>query len=352
MMMIGFMTGIWMAMRRAIKVRADADVILNIGFIALIFGVVGARAFFVAHYWEQSFANQANPLMAALNISAGGLEFYGGFVTALVAGLLYLLLTRRSVRWYLDILTPSLMWGLAWGRLGCFLNGCCWGGLCLHPQLPWAVTFPYGSGAFNQHVEQARITLPAELQTTGRAGQIIPLPAKALEVTTEQLNRLERERLDAAAEFGQDHIRARKAKSRVDQYRPAAEAARDYGATVEELARTARSMRSLPVHPAQVYGIINALMISAILSMIFYRRRRHGAVFGWMMLIYPVSRIILELIRTDNPLDTVGLTISQAVSLGVLASAAVWFVVIYTLPMRSPRAVPVPVEPANKPARK
>lgn len=348
MMMVGFMTGIWLAMRRAAKVRASPDVVLNLGFIALVGGVVGARVFYVVHYWQQSFANQANPLLAALNVSAGGLEFYGGMLTAVAGSLLYLAFTRRSIRWYLDILAPSLMWGLAWGRVGCFLNGCCWGGVCLHPQLPWAVRFPYGSAAFNQHVEQAKITLPAELQSNGPGGQIMPLPRSTLEISNQQLQELQKEYLDAATEQGKNTWRFRRAQMRWARHQPADEAARRFGVTVEELADTAKRLRSLPVHPVQVYGIINAVLIWLLLAGVFYRRRRHGAVFGWLLLIYPISRIVLEVVRTDNPLDTLGLTISQGVSVGMLVAAAAWFVLIYCLPVQSPRAVPQePMRPST-----
>lgn len=67
MMMVAFLGGIWLACRRAMKVKADPDVVLNMGFIALITGVVGARAFFVIHYWSGRFANHvAQPCSAML----------------------------------------------------------------------------------------------------------------------------------------------------------------------------------------------------------------------------------------------------------------------------------------------
>jgi len=108
----------------------------------------------------------------------------------------------------------------------------------------------------------------------------------------------------------------------------------------QELARR-EDCKSLPVHPAQLYSSINAFLLAFVLNAIFYRRKRHGVVFGLMWVLYPIARIVEEAIRADNPLDTGGLTISQAVSVGGLIFALVWFWWLYRQPLRSPRAVAV-----------
>ena len=93
------------------------------------------------------------------------------------------------------------------------------------------------------------------------------------------------------------------------------------------------------MHPAQLYAVINGLLLSALLSLIFYYRRRHGVLLGLFLLIYPVSRFLLELIRQDNPLDYGGLTISQFLGLGVSLIGIVYLWYIYRLPEKCPRAV-------------
>ena len=75
MMMVGFLSAVYIGMRRAMRVKCDPDAILNIAFISLMSGVVGSRVFFVIHYWEESFADTPNPWLAAINITQGGLEF-------------------------------------------------------------------------------------------------------------------------------------------------------------------------------------------------------------------------------------------------------------------------------------
>jgi prolipoprotein diacylglyceryltransferase len=150
--------------------------------------------------------------------------------------------------------------------------------------------------------------------------------------------------------------RAQKAfdRHRLD-LQPLLSQARRFGISIDALTALARAReyRSLPVHPAQLYASLDGFLLAALLSMIFYRRKRHGVVFGWLLLLYPVCRIAEEIIRVDNPHDTVGLTISQFISVLILIGGVVWMVAVHRMPLRSPKAVPYvppPLEP--KPAKK
>lgn len=371
MLMVGFLTAIWFAMRRTERVKGDPDLILNLGFIALFCGVVGARLFYVAHYWKTQFAPQSNPLMAAINLTSGGLEYYGGLLFAIAGASLYLVIKRVSWRMYMDIVAPSVMWGLAFGRMGCFLNGCCWGGLCVDAHneaaLPWAVQFPFSSPAYLRQWEERRVTAPAELLYTPQIlpGQSAPLARELLSLTPEerfgpirQLEELQKqfedakaasatpaklERLKRQIDAADKRVKALNAQhdalDRALQFPSRTDPSR--AMTYSELQDLAAAHKTLPVHPAQIYGILNALILSFVLSLVFYRRRRHGVVMGLMLVLYPITRIILEVIRTDNPHDSFGVTISQAVSIGTIAVGIAFLVILYRyLPLRSPRAVP------------
>jgi prolipoprotein diacylglyceryltransferase len=71
---------------------------------------------------------------------------------------------------------------------------------------------------------------------------------------------------------------------------------------------------------------------------------------GWFLILYSVSRVFLELIRQDNPLDVGGVTISQAISVGTLILGILWLWVMYRmLPPMSPRAVPFEPPPDEVP---
>ena len=55
-----------------------------------------------------------------------------------------------------DLIAPGVLLGMAIGRIGCLLNGCCYGGAC---DLPWAVEFPYGTPPFRQQVVDGQLPL-------------------------------------------------------------------------------------------------------------------------------------------------------------------------------------------------
>lgn len=340
-LMVGFLSAVWLAMRRAQRVKADPDIVLDMSFLALLFGVGGARVFYVVHYWQSQFANVSNPLLAVIDIRGGGLEFLGGIVGALIAISIYAVRKKVSMRLYLDILAPSVMWGLAFGRIGCFMNGCCFGGPCVVPSTgerlyPWAVEFPFGSGAHLQQWEDRQVTVPAELITTKREWlQPSLIPASQLSMSVERRERPRRRfeelgkayreakaegvnaeelaKLKAAAEAEWKKAKAHESKiaalrlaeqypSRIEPNRPT---------SVSELEGIAAEYQSVAVHPTQLYSSIHAFLLSGVLSTLFYLRKRHGMVIGALFVLYPIPRVLLELIRVDNPHDVGGLTVSQ-----------------------------------------
>src|SRR5690606_8381302 len=87
---------------------------------------------------------------ALLNVTQGGLVVYGSVIAAACALIVFCRRNRLPVFAISDLIAPSLLVGLALGRVGCFLNGCCYGGIC---DLPWAVSFPWLSPP---HVRQAQ----------------------------------------------------------------------------------------------------------------------------------------------------------------------------------------------------
>ena len=114
-----------------------------------------ARAFYVIEYWNVEYwpAFEARGLPALLgaivNISQGGLVVYGAFFGGVLGLVLFVRKYRLPVLALGDLIAPSLLLGLALGRIGCTLNGCCFGAVCPHS---WAVEFPWGSPP---HVRQA-----------------------------------------------------------------------------------------------------------------------------------------------------------------------------------------------------
>ena len=108
----------------------DPEIFANAALIALLSGVIEARLSHVIENWHQ-YSDPSRSVLAnfreAINIAEGGLTYYGGFLMAMVCCIAYGLWKRIPIRLGMDILAPCIMIGLGFGRIGCFLNGCCLG---------------------------------------------------------------------------------------------------------------------------------------------------------------------------------------------------------------------------------
>ena len=161
---IGFLVSFRLLLSLKKYAGLTTDQIYNISMIALFAGVFGARAFFVVQNWSL-FSGRG--LWAILNVHEGGLVFYGGFIAGFIAECIYAkwpAIRRKlglkekkpaegeeprqciSILALLDILGPAMALAHAFGRISCFMQGCCFGRPA--PQgFPLAVRFPVGSPA-------------------------------------------------------------------------------------------------------------------------------------------------------------------------------------------------------------
>ena len=135
MLVIGFLLAVHVIRRLSKNITPDPQMITNASLYSLVAGVIGARVFYVLHHPE----NFRDDFAGVFKIWEGGLELYGGVLAAIGVIILYLRYHKLPARQYLDILAIGLMLALCFGRMGCFLNGCCFGKPC---DLPWAVRFP------------------------------------------------------------------------------------------------------------------------------------------------------------------------------------------------------------------
>ncbi len=140
MLAIAFLFGTWLALREARRLRIDEDALVTIILATLVCSVLGARLLYVMEHLED-FRRQWGSVLA---LWQGGLTLYGGIVGGTVAGLLVARRLHQPMWTVADALTPSLALGTMFGRVGCFLNGCCYG---RPTRLPWGVEFPADSFA-------------------------------------------------------------------------------------------------------------------------------------------------------------------------------------------------------------
>ncbi|MCK4624238.1 MAG: prolipoprotein diacylglyceryl transferase [Phycisphaerae bacterium] len=311
MLVLGFICSTFLARRRAKRFGESPDVIVTVGLLSLVSGIVGARLAYVIEKWQDQFAWRSDPMGEILDITSGGLIYFGGVVLAVVVVWVYLRVKRLPIRRYLDILAPVVMLGLAFGRMGCTLNGCCYGGRC-NTDYPLAMRFPYAS--------RPLLLLDDKANVFG-GSSVSPVYSHQVAV-------------------GPDHggldvkdlppwLFVRDSSGRILHNTKGGPILKTPLELTGEQAREAdKKLRSLPVQPAQVFGVINALLITGLLLCYSRLRRREGEVFSLMLILYPITRFALEGIRGDNPhnLLKLELTHNQYTSLGMMVLGLVLFI--------------------------
>ena len=118
-----FFVGFFLLYKEAGRRNFYADKILDLGLLILIFGVIGARALHVLVNFDFYKSN----LPDIFFIWKGGLAFYGGLILAILASWLFILKKKLPFWKTTDFIAPYIALGQSIGRIGCFLNGCCFG---------------------------------------------------------------------------------------------------------------------------------------------------------------------------------------------------------------------------------
>jgi phosphatidylglycerol:prolipoprotein diacylglycerol transferase len=307
MMVIGFLCAVFIIKRLSRDITPDPQLITNGALYSLIAGVVGSRLFYVLHHLDQF---SGSPL-SFFAVWRGGLELLGGVILAITVILLFLRHHKLPIRRYLDILAMALMAALVFGRIGCFLNGCCFG---KPTNLHWGLSFPYASDAYYSQVypnpkrnrPEAQLKLPPDYFEVYEGGEYL-IPFERL--TEEQKKQV-----------------------------------------------TEGPYRCLPVHPTQLYSSANALLCSFILYF-FWRRSKKaeksrngrvlvkpGSTFALMFILYGIARFLIEWVRDDNPFEYAwwaiykGGTISQNLSIYLVILGVVLMVIFQKM---KPEAIAV-----------
>ena len=144
MMALGFGFGGWWLVRRGMKRGFPAHRLLDLIIAIVISGLAGARILYVITHvrafsggWWRAFW----PLQADGTLGMQGFVFYGGLLTALPVAIWLMRRWEMAPLRLLDAAAPPLALGTALGRMGCFLNGCCFG---KPTDSPLGVVFPDG----------------------------------------------------------------------------------------------------------------------------------------------------------------------------------------------------------------
>lgn len=333
MLLLAISAGVAMAVHRARRHGIAPDTIFALVFWLFIAGIAGARAFFVIEYWDVAFAGKPlmEKLIGVVQFTEGGLVVYGSLIGGLVAFLWFVRRHGLPMLALADILAPCLLIGLAIGRIGCLLNGCCYGGPC---DAPWAVTFPVDSPPFMDQLVHGQLHGVQLVEQEDRGVGLIEEGTwrRVVAINGYEVRSLN----DTAAAFGESYAGGQPVTLRFS------------GGETRQLPPATRQ-RSLPVHPTQVYSTINAALTAWLLWSWFPHRRRDGEVILLLFTLYPISRFLLEIIRTDeSAIFGTGLSISQNVSLIAFTFAVVGWVWLLRTPRRG-RLEELPLPPTGPP---
>lgn len=151
MMTLAFLIGtigpIWLNRRREHPFSATPAG----GIWIFMGGIIGAKIWWMVQYgdWDD--------LRYLQFFITGGLVFFGGLFGGIIAGIIYLKLHKIPVITGADMVAPFMAFAHGIGRIGCFLNGCCWGAVTRF-SYPWAVQFPKGSSCYRRQLREKLVS--------------------------------------------------------------------------------------------------------------------------------------------------------------------------------------------------
>lgn len=330
MMLAGIFAGVGLSVYRGQRQGFHPEKVMALAFWMCISGVVGARLFYVIQKRDQFGGSIPQMLGEMINMTQGGLVVYGSLIGATLGGAFYLWYTKIPMLKMADIAMPGMLVGLALGRIGCLMNGCCFGGVCDVPQI--AQQFPAGSPPYLRQIETGELL---GIEAVTQAGtDALPEPTAgserfAVSVDTGSLAEeagVEPERWFAV---GFTSNRPDKELRAIKQQGLEIDSAVAINQDDEWYSIPLKNLpdKSLGVYPTQILAAINAALLAALLWWYFPFRWRDGQVFALGIILYSTTRFCLELIRRDEAGQFgTELTISQWVSLIVIVGGVLLFI--------------------------
>jgi phosphatidylglycerol---prolipoprotein diacylglyceryl transferase len=346
MLVLAVAAGVGLSCWRAERIGFDPEIILSLAMWLFVSGIVGARLFYVIEYWH-TFQSESvgETLKAILSVTKGGLVVYGCMLAGGAALAVFVYKYRLPGLVISDLIAPGVVLGMAIGRLGCFLNGCCYGGVC---DLPWAVRFPAGSPPFMEQLVEEKLFLHSlRFKPLWNGPAIID----AVEPNSDAAKQDLRPGDQVVAINNKEVKTADEAHSRLLEI---------YGEGAPIAVRIARDSatrawtlhgppkRSEAIHPTQLYSAIDAFLLCLFLLAYDPYRQREGELTALLLTLHPISRFLLEIIRIDeSAVFGTSMSISQNISIGVFIGAIVCWYVVLSRPKGLWQGMQVPVTGAG-----
>ncbi len=312
MLFVTFLVTTWMASRRAMKRGIAPQHLQDLAIWIFVCGIIGARIVFMVQFRV--------PVEQFFRIWDGGLVFYGSAIGGVIGGVLgYWFIIRKhglSIWKLADIVAPCVAIGLFVGRVGCLLNGCCYGNVaCSHcPTITFPLTAPprytlvdrgYQTAAGFIMVDRDAVD-PRTVGAVVAGSQAEASGLKPGDVIVRVNDKPIKRYLELYEYLGEGDGWTRGENQLTLTVRRGS----------EEIPLPEFSPRTLGLHPTQIYESISMALLYLLLIAFEPFRRRDGMVMVVFILGYAVHRFLNEMLRSDTAsiLDT-GMTLSQNASI-------------------------------------
>jgi phosphatidylglycerol:prolipoprotein diacylglycerol transferase len=311
----------WMTCRRARREGISPLYIQDLAVWIFLGGIIGARVVYMIQYRE--------PWSRFIMIWQGGLVFYGSAIGGVVGYFLaYLYRVRKDgiSTWQLaDIIAPACAIGLCLGRIGCFLNGCCYGNVAC-AACP-SVSFPMASPARYSLVAHGYQTAAGFTLTDESSAAVIgaiepnsPVAQAGLR-PHDLIVRADGHTISSASQLRQYLVD--------DWPRGKNDLALTIRRDAKEIELPAIYPKTIGLHPTQLYESISMFLLFLLLTAYYPFRRRIGQVMVLFILCYAVHRFLNEILRNDTDPVAFGMTLSENGSIfffvvALILSAWLW----------------------------
>ncbi|MFO0969267.1 MAG: prolipoprotein diacylglyceryl transferase family protein [Gemmataceae bacterium] len=337
MLFVAFLACLWLAKRLSRREGIPEGTFADIAVWLFLAGIFGARLTFYIQY-----QSQFQTIGQFFAIWDGGLVFYGSFFGGLIGYLFiwrFYLRKRHISNWkMLDVLAPCLALGLAIGRLGCLMNGCCYGNVACS-DCP-AIHFPLASAPRFDMTERGYQTA-AGFTADPRTATVEDVdPHSALAGVLKKGDRIVSVDLKEPYKVdGYDTLNLAFSQSLWPRGQNTLQMTvlRDG----KEVAVEPVVPRGIGLHPTQIYETISMALLTFMLLSYYPFKRRDGMVLVLWMACYAMHRFLNEMLRTDTKPVAFGMTLSENISLLIGAAAIVLFVII-RLKGEDPEPPPAP----------
>ncbi|PAY20848.1 diacylglyceryl transferase [Rhodopirellula sp. SM50] len=319
-LVLGVSSAIALAAYRTERAGMNPEWVFGLAPWVFIGGIVGARLFYVIQYRDQYIGETTlDTIKNMLAFTEGGLVVYGSFIGGFLAFLVFTSRNKIPLLRFGDAIVPCIFLGVFFGRIGCLLNGCCYGGRC---EPGWAsLRFPPVTKVYQEQLASGELLgMNIDLKT-GKIRSVVP------DSVADDLG-IQANDVYEAGDFDRRPFKQADPATAEEEIVPGwmmRVSGKTHVLSPDELPE-----RALPVRAAQPISSISALVLCIALCVLSLMITRTGALMFIGFASYAVLRFVLEIVRVDEAGQfNTSLSISQWVSVVVFSLSIAGLIWLY-----------------------